>query len=167
MTKRILSRAQFLELTRPLIGQPVSRTWCGYGSAIFFEIGQLTQYELTRRDNEPIIRSRGEVSLMIEWSWRVERQSSIAFGSWNSKRQIESGIQKLQGLVIEQVELEGRLPEIVVELSGGRWVHSFMTVESQPQWSFIWHYEENAAHRRKWTRCERGKVVLVRKDLTS
>ena len=106
-------------MTRPLLGQTISRTWRGYGSAIFLEIGELTEYELKRRNADVIVRLRGEVTLMIEWSWRVEKVRSIAFGSWNSKRQIESGIEKLQGTEIESIELEGRLPEIVVGLSNG------------------------------------------------
>ena len=32
------------------------------------------------------------------------------------------------------VSLSGRLPELVVALSGDLWLHSFTTVEGQPQW---------------------------------
>ena len=164
MAKRVLSSTQFFELTRPLIGLPVSRTWRGYGSAIFFELGLLTSYESKRRDGEVRIRSVGEITLMIEWSWRVEKPRSIAFGSWNSKRQIENGIQKLQGSIVEGVELEGRLPEIVIALSGGRWVHSFMTVESQPQWGVLWKHAEHPQQRSSWIHCDQGKLVLVTDD---
>lgn len=92
-------------MTRPLIGQPIPRTWRGHGSAVFFEIGQLSFYESKQRNGATRVRSIGDVTLMIEWSWRVEKLRSIAFGSWNSKRQIENGIHKLQGSTIESVEL--------------------------------------------------------------
>ena len=161
MITRSLSSAQFVEITRPLLGRTISWTWRGHGSAIFFEIGELTQYESQRKNGEVRVHSVGEITLMIEWSWRVENLRSIDFGSFNTKRQIESGIQKLQNSTIESIELEGRIPEVVVGLSCGRWVHSFATVESQPQWSLLWTHPLNPRERQHWIRCERGKVVLV------
>ncbi len=105
------------------------------------------------------VRSVGEVTLMIEWSWRVEKLRSIAFGSSNSKQQIENGIEKLQGAKIQSVELEGRIPEIVVGLSGERWVHSFATVESQPEWALLCTDKADARQRSSWICCKQGRVV--------
>lgn len=39
----------------PFLGKEISRVWQGHGSAIFLEVGELT-------DN------KGELTIMIEWS---------------------------------------------------------------------------------------------------
>ena len=72
---------------------------------------------------------------MIEWSWRVERLRSIAFGSWSGDRKMTLGIEKLVDHVVEDITLDGRLPEISIKLSGGFWIHSFMTAEGKPEWN--------------------------------
>jgi hypothetical protein len=74
---------------------------------------------------------------MIEWSWRVESPAGIQFGSWSGKRKMEHGILGLIGHKIEGIALTGRLPEISIRLSGGKWVHSFMTAEGQPEWGLF------------------------------
>jgi hypothetical protein len=57
-------------------GMPVSHFWRGYGSALFLEFGLLSAQ--LDKDGSPRLRrdgtSRnplGEVTLMIEWSWRI------------------------------------------------------------------------------------------------
>lgn len=71
---------------------------------------------------------------MIEWSWRVERQKSIFFGSWSTDRMIDNRLSKLRGQTVTSINIEGRLPELVIQLSEGFWVHSFATAEGQPEW---------------------------------
>lgn len=61
-----------------LIGMPVSRIWQRYGSAIFLEFGRL--HSTRKRDGQPG-SPRGEWTLMIEWSWRVEGKRRIWCGS--------------------------------------------------------------------------------------
>ena len=46
-----------------LLGKPATHIWRGYGSALFIEFGQLTP----RSGNGE--NDRGEITLMIEWSW--------------------------------------------------------------------------------------------------
>ena len=69
-------------------GMPVSHSWRGYGSALFLEFGNLTAQ--LRNDGSPWLRKdgsalhpNGEVTLMIEWSWRIEDEHSIICGSWS------------------------------------------------------------------------------------
>ena len=100
----------------------------------------------------PSGRPRADSSIMIEWSWRVERRSSIHFGSWSTERKIDSGIASLQDEQIEEILLDGRLPEISIQLSGTRWLHSFMTAEGQPAWSIF--LPDNT-----WLTVRRGCVV--------
>ncbi len=89
---------------------------------------------------------------MIEWSWRVEKERSIAFGSWSGERKMSSGIESLKGRKIEEVMLVGRVPEIYIQFSGSYWLHSFMTAEGKPEWSV-------KAADGSWIYCEAGRIV--------
>lgn len=129
-----ISREQFHALTRPLVGIPVSHTWRGAGSAIFLELGELTTFTRTMRRGE-VEFMQGEVGLMLEWSWRVESPGAIQFGSWSENPRITRGVASLEGHTVLDVQLEGRLPELVLTLSGKRWLNTFMTAEGQPAWA--------------------------------
>lgn len=91
---------------------------------------------------------------MIEWSWRVERAQSIAFGSWSGDLKIFNGLKKLENLSVVEVSIEGRLPELVVQLSGNFWLHSFVTVESQPEWCLF-------LDRNRWVDSANGRLRLT------
>ena len=105
----------------------MSHTWRGYGSAIFLELGKLKH---SRGENP-----RGEAEVMIEWSWRIEGARSVLLGSWSLERKITNGVRALMKRRVTDLTLDGRLPELSIELSGGGWVHSFMTAEGQPEWT--------------------------------
>jgi hypothetical protein len=130
-----LTPEQFRALTRPLIGMPISHAWRGFGSAIFLELGALTTSTRTYPKRGEVVHTEGEVTLMLEWSWRVESPRGIQFGSWSTNPRITRGVASLQGHTVVEVELEGRLPELVLTLGGKRWLHTFMTAEGQPQWA--------------------------------
>ena len=147
---RVISRERFRELTRSLIGLPVSHTWRGYGSAIFLELGQVA---VDPRCKHP----RGEASIMIEWSWRIEGPRSIRLGSWSHERKLTNGVADLAGRRVEELSLTGRLPELELQLSGGRWVHSFMTFEGHPAWTVF-------LRDGTWLCIERGRLILDNLD---
>lgn len=130
-----LTREQFRALTRPLVGMPVSHAWRGFGSAIFLELGALTTSTRTDPRRGEVVHTDGEVTLMLEWSWRVESPRAIRFGSWSTNPRITRGVASLRGHTIVALELEGRLPELVLTLDRNRWLHTFMTAEGQPQWA--------------------------------
>ena len=52
-----------------LVGQPISHVWRGYGSALFIGFGSLRP--VAKRDG-PSGNPEGEVSLRVEWRWRIE-----------------------------------------------------------------------------------------------
>ena len=81
----------------------------------------------------------GDLSLMIEWSWRIERPRSILGGSWSPETRWPTMIEKLRGSTVTGIETFGQLPEILVSLSNGLRVASFMTEEGQPAWALIAH----------------------------
>jgi hypothetical protein len=117
-----------------LIGLPLSHLWRGYGSAIFLEFGRLTPR--TRRSGEAGNPS-GELGLMIEWSWRIENTASILCGSWSGEHLWEPTFDLLRNKVVVELSVVGRLPEIVVGLTEGLYVSSFMTAEGNPEWSLF------------------------------
>jgi hypothetical protein len=80
---------------------------------------------------------RGEFSLMIEWSWRVESTTSILCGSWSEEHLWEPTFDLLRNSAVVEVSLLGRLPEIVVSLTDERFVSSFMTAEGDPRWALL------------------------------
>jgi hypothetical protein len=125
----IISTEEFQKLTRRLVGLPVSKIWRGFGSAVFFEFGKLSQSG-TRQ-------AKGEATVMLESSWRVEKAKSVMFGTFSGERKIAHGLQSLAGREVFNVTVEGRLPEIVIQLSGGLWVHSFTTAEGHPEWTLF------------------------------
>ena len=89
---------------------------------------------------------------MLEWSWRVERARSIEAGSWSTDRRIDAAVARLRGPRVSTLAVVGRLPELLLGLSDGRWVHSFMTAEGQPAWTLF-------LPDGSWLTVERGRIV--------
>lgn len=119
---------------KTLVGKKVSHVWRGHGSAIFLEFGKLNSR--TRKDGS-VGNPDGELTFMIDWSWRIEKPKSILGGSWSSEKKIDNILKKLEGATVDAVEFFGRLPEISVSLSNGLHVVSFNTSEGQPDWSLL------------------------------
>jgi hypothetical protein len=115
----IIERDQFEPLVVPLVGLEVSRPWQGYGSALFLELKGM----------------KSEASIMIQWDWRFEEKDAVSFGWADSHPLIESRLAAVRGQTVVAVRLEGRLPELVVELSGALWLRSFAPLEGDPQWA--------------------------------
>lgn len=155
-TRNTISQEQFRELTRPLIGLPISLVWRGYGSAIFLELGELSERTRFSKNGQEKTSLLGRFGVMIEWSWRVERLKSIYFGSWSSDKIIDNRLNKLKGKTIIAVEIEGRLPELVLELSDSFWVHSFATDEGQPEWCLFLDRQHSP---QEWLVSERGHLI--------
>ena len=135
-----------------LVRMSLTHTWRGAGSAIFFEFGALTQR--TRRDGSTG-QPQGELSAMIEWSWRVEGGSSIIFGSWSDDTVWESVLLQLRGSTVTNLEVFGKLPELVIELSNGRRIVSFMTSDGDPSWALF----DRRSTPTKWLRVRDGNLV--------
>jgi hypothetical protein len=74
---------------------------------------------------------------MIEWSWRIERGSSIACGSWSDEALWQPSFDEIKGSTVPDVVTFGRLPELQVSLAGDLHVASFMTAEGDPAWALM------------------------------
>ncbi len=117
-----------------LLSLPLSHVWRGYGSAVFFEFGELTPSDRTRRDGSSL-NPRGTASLGIEAEWRIEGPRSILCGSSGEERLWRRTFDRLQGATVVEATLFGRLAEIDVALSNGLHIVSFAALEGQPEWS--------------------------------
>ncbi|AMB46832.1 hypothetical protein [Methylobacterium sp. AMS5] len=115
-------------------GLAVAHVWRGHGSALFVELGALTS--TTRRVGSPG-QPEGEIGLMIEWSWRIEDARSIACGSWSDDALWQPSFDRLVGREVIDLTTFGRLPEVMLSLSGDLHVVSFMTAEGDPEWSLF------------------------------
>jgi hypothetical protein len=124
----------FESLAASLVGLPISHVWRGYGSAIFIECGKL--HPITKRDGSPG-HPEGEVSLGVEWSWRIEDATGIRCGSWSEEALWERGFDALRDARIARCELFGVLPEVAVTTNSGIRFLSFSTTDGQPQWHLV------------------------------
>ena len=140
---------EFNRLVSPLLGLPVTRPWRGHGSAVFFELGPLKRVPRTHRPGHSL---RGLATVMLEGIWRVERQHSIDFGADSAGRRIALRLRQIRRLVVQSIRLEGRLPELEIGLSNGRYVKSFMSWEAQPRWVLFLPDES-------WLCVSRGRVI--------
>lgn len=123
----------FDHIAADLVGMEVRHLWRGYGSAIFLEFGALSPGRV-RRDGlagNPV----GDLTISIEWSWRVEDATSIICGSWSKEELWEPTFDLIRGSRVTELTLVGRLPEIDLTLSNNRHLVSFATAEGQPAWS--------------------------------
>ncbi|WHI44681.1 hypothetical protein ACJJIW_05465 [Microbulbifer sp. JMSA004] len=100
------AKAKLVELQ----GAKVSYAWRGHGSAIFLELGELTQ---SKRGNNP----SGDQTIMIEWSWRLENKDSILLGSWSDPDEIKRFPKLLVDTNIKKIDFFSRIPELEISLS--------------------------------------------------
>lgn len=71
---------------------------------------------------------------------------------------ITNRLKKLQDKTIIGMSVEGRLPELVIQLSNGFWVHSFATAEGQTEWAVFLADNSHC----EWIESERSKLKLIR-----
>jgi hypothetical protein len=124
--------ATFSRIARELEGMKVSHLWRGYGSAFFLEFGVLTPRQ--RRDGSEG-NPFGEISIGIEWSWRIEGENSIICGSRSEEESWNSAFAQVRNTALAKLSLHGRLPELELAFTNGVFIASFMTAEGQPEWS--------------------------------
>jgi len=140
----------FDEIARDLIGMPVNHIWQGHGTALFLEFGVLT--EESRAEGAPG-NPRGEISVGLEFDWRIERNSDVVCGSHDDPAGCADVIHNLKGKRATRLDVRGEIPELVVELDNEVRLLSFALSEVGPEWSVtdnrflppIWVYWANGA----------------------
>lgn len=131
-----MSENYFEKYKSTLLSMPLSNAWNGYGSAIFLEFGSLS---LVKKNGEKRNNARGDITIMIEWDWRAEKELSIICGSSVESDKIESFLSTLVGSKMTELTTTGKLPELEIKLSNGITLKSFMTDIGQPEWAFFDH----------------------------
>ncbi len=137
----------FNSLVKPLIEITISRPWCGYGSAIFLELGSLSTHVFRGRES-----NHGEACIDIQWDWRLENDLEVICGSSNSAPEIHSHVGALLGLTIVDISLSGPPPELTLRLSNGSRLRTMSMVTGDPQWAI--RLEDST-----WLSCKRGVLV--------
>jgi hypothetical protein len=79
----------------------------------------------------------GQVSLGVEWSWRIEDDASILSGSWSEEKLWEPGFNRLRDTRVKGLRLFGGLPEVELLTGQGLRFVSFSTTDGQPQWHLV------------------------------
>jgi len=143
----------FDSLAASLVGLPITHVWRGYGSALFIEFGSLRP--VTKRDGSSG-NPEGEVSLGVEWSWRIEDRAAIRCGSWSEEDLWEPALDGLRNARISRCELFGALPEVAVTTDGGIRFLSFSTTDGQPQW----HLVDRRTDAPRWFTVREGQLHL-------
>ena len=143
----------FQAFATSLIGLSISHVWRGYGSALFIEIGELSPR--TRRNGSPG-NPEGEVSLGVEWSWRIEDKAAIRCGSWSEEELWEPALDMLRDKRVERCELFGALPELILTTVDGTRFLTFSTTDGQPQWHLVDRREGSA----RWFTVREGRLHL-------
>lgn len=128
------ARDAFEALAASLIDERIAYLWRGYGSAIFIEFGELTQ---TKNRDGSRGHPEGQVSLGVEWSWRMEDDATIICGSWSEDDLWEPSLARLRDRRVKSIKLFGRLPEIELSTDRGDRFLSFSTTDGQPQWHLV------------------------------
>jgi hypothetical protein len=150
-----MSATEFDAFIARLIGLPVSHLWRGYGSALFLEFGELQADARTSGDGTAGSYT-GEMSLMVEWSWRIEGRRSILCGSWSDEKKWPRAFRLVRNAKVANAALFGRLPEIELSLSNETRVLSFMTAEGNPEWTLF----DRRGDETRWLHVRHGVVRI-------
>ncbi|HEX4499412.1 MAG TPA: DUF3027 domain-containing protein [Thermoanaerobaculia bacterium] len=130
MQKGQLSALDFEVLVHPLLGMTVSLARKSYGTTIYLELGRL------RPPSTPYLcYGDGDVTIGVDWDWRVEEGDAILYGSSDTTPVIKDGIESLTGTVIESLAITGEVPELSVGFSNGQRLQSMVMTSGDPQWS--------------------------------
>ena len=148
------------EIQKLLIGRPVSHVWRGIGSALLIEFGTLTNR--IRPSGISGKNPKGEITILIEWSWRIEGPRSILLGSWSSDGKWLKAFKGLLHARVTDVSVFSTLPELQIVLSNGKRVSSFMTAEGQPRWII-----NSRIHAPRSWKVQRGIITLTKETIFS
>ena len=129
-----MSQKLFEQYKTDLMCREVTNTWNGYGSAIFLEFGKLSSEDKNgNKHNNP----KGEITIMVEWDWRAEKDLTIICGSSVESPEIEAFLSSLVNEKITALKTTGQLPELEIKFSNDIILKTFMTDKGQPEWAFM------------------------------
>ena len=115
-----------------LAGLRVSRVWQGAEPTVILAFGRLHRERFPR-----FTHVCGQVDLMVESDWRVEKPRSIHIGSSFSQRTLERLLPGLVGLRVTRLFVEAGPRELCAEFSDGRVFRTFGDWAPQPMWTVL------------------------------
>jgi hypothetical protein len=124
-----ITHDQFAQITKPLIGMVLRETRFGFVNTLLGEIGRIRSH--VDRDR---LERRGEASLMIEPGWRIEARGRILVGSDSENIRLARMVKSLGSMRLARIELEGKLPELVLGFDSGWILRSFRCIETPQMW---------------------------------
>lgn len=119
-------------LFQSLVGLRVSYPWAGHGTTVFLELGKLTSTLLPRRGR---VSTHGEAVVMSGWTWRVEKDGEVLFGSSTTRRVRAAGLASLRHAAVASISVVGDVPDLRVEFEDGRSFASLSAGEDEDSWS--------------------------------
>ncbi len=144
-----LTKDSAVALLNVLAGLRVSRTWVGAGGTCLFELGKLHTEVRTSTKGTTWRTRKGQVTLMIDPHWRVEKRYSVRVSSDMRKDPgpglisvadptLVKGLSTLKGQTVEAVLLTEGVPELHVKFRDGGCLRTFgytYRKHLQPTWS--------------------------------
>jgi len=129
----------------------VSDVWKGIGTAIFLELGKLHKHQDSKPHNS---KGKGDITIDLQWSWRLESKQSIIVGSNDSKIKITNQFKNILGNKIKSISIVDGLPELLVEFENNRFLHTFSTQKGQPEWALFFF-------KKGWLEVKKGKIYFT------
>lgn len=121
-----------------LLTLPVSHVWFGDHTALFIELGNLTESKLTRR-NGTHGNPCGQVTIMADCAWRIESKRSIVAGQGSAEKRLDTMRDRLILQRVESVSTLGVLPELNIHFTNNLRLLTFSRYEGQPDWSILFN----------------------------
>lgn len=101
--KDTISFEQAKKDIQKIVGLSVSRTWKGYGSAIFLELGELNKkyQKWINKDDGKNYSLQGDWTLSSDGGWLIRKNNIVIFdGLEDNQRDIEETIDQFDGVKI-------------------------------------------------------------------
>ena len=157
LDKRITAR-QFHRIVQPVLGLRVSRPWLGYGDVLFLELGKLRTETTHLPGRKTLHTRRGQATLLIHSNWRAETRDRFAFGSGLPHANLVAATRGLRGRKVTGISMEGRLPELVLELDGTLLLRSFNS-RGLPDWQVFLEDADLFPREARWAACNHALLV--------
>jgi len=93
-----------------IVGLPVSRVWCGYGNALFLELGALSMRDRHRHPS-------GQICIRLETDWRIDRQGVLVVNLEPDAPDLEDRAKKLEGNRVSSLVVMADIHDLIVHFS--------------------------------------------------
>lgn len=111
-----------------LEGQRISCAWLGGANCLFLELGELS----APSDKKP---GKGEFTVLLEYGWRVEKDTDIVAGPADDVSLITFVLESLTGEVLLAPVVQSGPPELILALESGYRIVTFSGLAGDPEWS--------------------------------